>query len=179
MNSPWTLRDAVPADAAAFSAFARDIFLTTYATNYEQERLARHVRERFSTDKQRAELEDADRTTIAALDAAGGWAGFAVLHRRPAPPDVRGAAPVELERFYTGVPWHGRGLAQALMAATLDRAARDGADAVWLSVWKHNQRAHRFYEKCGFTAIGEVPFVFGGEAELDTLMVCDVGGRTG
>ncbi|MBI1809980.1 MAG: GNAT family N-acetyltransferase, partial [Gemmatimonadetes bacterium] len=78
--------------------------------------------------------------------------------------------------FYVGTAWHGQGLARALMDATVARAALTGHDAIWLSVWKHNARARRFYEKCGFVAVGEVPFVFGGEAELDTLMVLTIAG---
>lgn len=171
MHTPWILRDGTPAAAADYAAFAREIFVATYAGTYDASRLARHVEDRFGEARQRADLTDAARTTLVALDAVGAWAGFAVLRRHAAPPEVRARDPVELERFYVGTAWHGRGLAQALMDAALARAARQGHDAVWLSVWRHNGRARRFYEKSGFTAIGEVTFVFGGEAERDTLMV--------
>ena len=174
MSTPWTLHDGTPGDAAAFARFAREIFIATYSPTYDANRLARHVQERFGEAQQLAELADAARTTLVALDASGAWAGFAVLRRHAAPADVRAHDPVELERFYVGTAWHGRGLAKSLMEATLARAARHGHDAVWLSVWRHNARARRFYEKSGFTAIGEVTFVFGGEAELDTLMACAV-----
>lgn len=170
MPGPWTIRDAVPGEAAEFARFAREIFVATYAATYDANRLARHAQERFGEAQQLAELADAARTTLVALETSGAWAGFAVLRRHAAPPEVQAHDPVELERFYVGTAWHGRGLATSLMEATLERAARHGHDAVWLSVWRHNGRARRFYEKSGFAAIGEVTFVFGGEAELDTLM---------
>ena len=176
MNTPWTIQDAVPSDAAAFARFAEEIFVSTYADEYANERLDKHVAERFGEAQQYAELCDPARTTLVARDADGAWAGFSVLRLRPAPPEVHGNHPVEVERFYVGGPWQGRGLARSLMEATIARAGANGHEAVWLCVWKHNARARRFYEKMGFAAIGEAVYVFGGEAELDILMARRVDG---
>jgi diamine N-acetyltransferase len=51
------------------------------------------------------------------------------------------------------------------------RARGVGAAALWLGVWEHNPRAIRFYEKHGFTTVGEQPFVLGKDPQRDLVMV--------
>lgn len=62
------------------------------------------------------------------------------------------------ERYLVGM-WvaahaRGRGVAQALVRALLDEAAREGARRVVLHVGAGNARAARFYEGMGFTPTG-------------------------
>jgi ribosomal protein S18 acetylase RimI-like enzyme len=56
------------------------------------------------------------------------------------------------------------------MASIDALARRDGHDEVWLAVWEHNARAIRFYEKHGFTQVGEQPFTLGRDVQTDWLM---------
>ena len=44
----------------------------------------------------------------------------------------------------------GGGVAQAIFHGVLDYARSIGCDAVTLNVWRGNDRAQHFYEKCGF-----------------------------
>ena len=83
---------------------------------------------------------------------------------------VIAARPAEIQRIYVDAPWHGRGIAQALMAAMLEHARIAGADRVWLGVWEHNPRARRFYEKSGFALAGDHAFVLGHEVQRDLVM---------
>jgi GNAT superfamily N-acetyltransferase len=163
------IRPARPDEAAAYTTFARAIFLATYAHAYAPERMARHLAGAFAETMQRAELADPGRTTLVA-EADGRWCGFVSLRRGPAPPSVAARAPVEIERFYVGVDWQGRGVAAPLMAEALAAASRAEHDVVWLAVWRQNARAIRFYEKAGFSPAGEVTFRFGGEDELDLAL---------
>ncbi|MCC6781841.1 MAG: GNAT family N-acetyltransferase, partial [Planctomycetes bacterium] len=56
-----------------------------------------------------------------------------------------------------------------LMDAALAHARAGGHDGVWLQVWEHNARARRFYEKCGFVAVGISTFLFGAITERDPV----------
>jgi diamine N-acetyltransferase len=50
-------------------------------------------------------------------------------------------------------------------------AAAVGADALWLLVYRINERALAFYRKQGFVAVGTHPYHFGGEVHDDIVMV--------
>jgi GNAT superfamily N-acetyltransferase len=170
MDTPLTIRDARPDEAAVYTAFARAIFIRTYAAGNEPRLLANHVASSFSEAFQRAELLDPERRVLVIDAPDGGWGAFASLRANHVPHEVDAVRAVEVERFYVGEHWHGRGVAHVLMDAVVDRARADGVDTLWLGVWTHNLRAIRFYEKMGFVQVGTHPFVFGGEPEDDVLM---------
>jgi len=171
MNLPagFHLRRATPADLPAYGAFVRRTFEDTYGPQQEPESLARHVAERLNDQRLAEELRDASRTLLL-LEYGDALAGFALLRAWPAPPAVAAERPVEVERFYVGHEWHGRGLAAPLMTAALDAARTAGHDATWLTVWVRNPRAIRFYEKQGFAIVGKHVYVFDGQPEDDHLM---------
>ena len=137
-------------------------------------RLERHIAVHFSEPLQRAELEDPQRFTLRAAHA-GRWVGFVMIHRGgEVPAAVAAERPAELERFYVAAEAQGSGLAQRLLSEATDRARAAGHDALWLTVWRRNARAKRFYEKMGFRLAGLHPFVFAGEPELDDLYVLPI-----
>ena len=172
LNLPpgFTLRRATPGDLSAFGEFSRQTFHATYDAFHTAEQMTRHVGERLNDRNIAAELADPACTVLALLQGSE-WAGYALLHGGEAPAGVDAAHPVEIERFYVGEAWHGRGLAAPLMAAALDDARAQGHDAAWLSVWQRNAKAVRFYEKQGFRVEGQIPYVFDGTPEDDYLMV--------
>lgn len=98
----------------------------------------------------RAEIEDpgtafADDTVLVAR--AGDTAvGCLVV---TAPVDGR----VEVKRLWTDPLSRGRGVASALLDAALDQAARSGARAVRLSVWRWRSGAVALYERFGFAVV--------------------------
>jgi ribosomal protein S18 acetylase RimI-like enzyme len=68
---------------------------------------------------------------------------------------------IELSKFYVAADSHGSGVAAALMAATLEAAAKTGAQTCWLGVNQQNVRAAKFYAKHGFEIIGTKRFRVG------------------
>jgi ribosomal protein S18 acetylase RimI-like enzyme len=81
---------------------------------------------------------------------------------------------VELTQLYLDRPWHGRGVADLVLARLADLALDLGARLVRLGVWEHNGRAIAFYEKHGFTQVGVQEFRLGGELHNDHVMVAEV-----
>lgn len=81
----------------------------------------------------------------------------------------------ELSKIYVLPEFHGAGASRALMDAALSTAAEWGARSVWLGVNQENQRAQRFYLKCGFTVSGTRTFQVGARREHDYLMTREVG----
>jgi [ribosomal protein S18]-alanine N-acetyltransferase len=72
--------------------------------------------------------------------------------------DWRGA---ELESIAVDPPYRGRGVAQALLNATIARLRSRGAGALRLMVSTKNEPALRFYERFGFTRLRKVKRYYG------------------
>ena len=103
-------------------------------------------------------------------DVAGTLVAFAQLRGGAAPTCVTGPAPIEIQRFYLAAEWHGRGLAQTLMAQALDTARAAGAQTIWLGVWERNPRAIAFYRKAGYADVGAHSFVVGTDKQTDRIL---------
>ncbi|MEO6172486.1 MAG: GNAT family N-acetyltransferase, partial [Arenimonas sp.] len=76
----------------------------------------------------------------------------------------------ELSRFYVDAPYHGKGIAPALMTETQAVIRERSAQSLWLSVWQEAQQAIRFYQKQGFVISGETIFMIGDDPMKDWLM---------
>ncbi|MDQ1346857.1 MAG: diamine N-acetyltransferase [Acidobacteriota bacterium] len=161
------------ADTAALAALAERTFVEAFGAQNRPEDLALHVRRSYGEAIQLEEILDPGFVTFVA-EGEGQLQAFAQLALGAAPASLSGARPIEIRRFYVDAPWHGRGLAQRLMAAALDFAAEAGADVVWLGVWEENPRGIAFYAKCGFAPVGHHTFVLGNDPQRDVLMARSV-----
>lgn len=85
-------------------------------------------------------------------------------------PDVRVAGPRgepvgfcivkgdELYQLYVSAELRGSGIAAALLADAEGRLAENGVETAWLACAVGNERAARFYEKCGWRHAGTVSY---------------------
>lgn len=163
------IRRARANDAAALAALAESSFRATFAADNLPAHMDAHCRANYGEAIQRAEIADPLRITLL-CEEAGALIGYAQLRRGPAPACVDAACPGEIVRLYVLADWHGRGVAQALMQASLDALRDIGVDVVWLGVWEHNPRAIAFYSKSGFVEVGEHIFNLGGDPQRDRVM---------
>lgn len=164
------IRHGVATDAAALAELAARTFRETFAADTPPEDMALHLADAYGTPQQQLELADPDITTLL-VEADGHLAGYAQLRSGVAPECVTGEWPIELWRFYIAQPWHGRGLAQALMQRVELEACRRGARTLWLGVWERNARAKAFYQKSGFSDVGSHTFMVGTDAQTDRILV--------
>lgn len=164
------IRPAVVTDAATLAAFASQTFSDAFAVDNDPDDVARFLNANYSAAHQAREIADPDWTTLL-IEQDARLAGFAQLRTGQAPDSVSGPAPVELARFYIGRDWHGRGIAQQLMAATCAAATARGAGTLWLGVWERNPRAIGFYHKCSFIDVGEKTFTVGTDVQRDRVLV--------
>jgi diamine N-acetyltransferase len=169
--SDWEIRRATPADAAALAEFGARTFFETFAVDNTPEDMAKHLASAWSPALQDAELRDPLLDTLLAVNSEQALAGFAQLRAEYGPACVPTTRPVELKRFYVDKPFHGRGLAGALMADAERVARTRGARELWLGVWERNPRAHAFYRKCGFEKVGTQTFVVGNDPQTDHVML--------
>ena len=163
----FSIRTASVADADALAELGVRTFRETFSKDNAPEDMALYLAEHFGGGLQRAELEDRS-VVFLLLEAERRPAGYVKLRRGAA--NGRGKNPLEICRFYVDRPWHGKGAALELMRAVEALAVREAHDDVWLAVWEHNARAIRFYQKHGFTRVGEQPFRLGADVQTDWLM---------
>ncbi len=170
------IRLAIPEDVAPLAALAERTFRDTFAADNTPEDMAAHVAQNYSPAHQARELVDAALITLVSVSPTGELMAYAQLHDCAAPACVTGPAPLELQRFYVDAAYHGKGLAQELMTAVLEAAARRGAATLWLGVWERNPRAQAFYRKYGFVDVGAHTFVVGSDPQTDRLMARSLAG---
>jgi ribosomal protein S18 acetylase RimI-like enzyme len=164
------IRAGVATDATALAELAAQTFRETFAADNRPEDIALHATHAYGTPQQERELVDADIVTLL-VEIDGQLAGYAQLRSGVPPACVTGEKPIELWRFYIAQPWHGRGVAQALMREVEKNAYRSGRRTLWLGVWERNERAKAFYHKNGFMDIGSHVFMVGTDAQTDRILV--------
>jgi ribosomal protein S18 acetylase RimI-like enzyme len=166
----FRIRKAAVEDAVDVAALAERTFRATFSAENTPDDMDEHCRKAYSTDIQGAELASSDVVTLVCEVPDGTLIAYAQL-RSGAPPQIAGPSPLELWRFYVDHAHHGQGVAQRLMAATIETATARGARTLWLGVWERNPRAQAFYRKMGFVDVGAHTFVVGSDAQTDRLMV--------
>lgn len=167
----WIIRRATGTDATELSALAERTFRDAFADQNTAENMDLHCAAAFSPAQQAAEIADPGILTLVA-ESGGRLVAFAQVHLHAVTPACVSASPaIELHRIYVDKSFHGKGLAQELIATVVGVAEEREAAAVWLGVWEHNPRAIRFYQRSGFVEVGHHVFVVGTDPQRDLLMV--------
>ncbi len=167
-------RKAKVGDAADLALLAERTFRDTFAHLNRAEDMDSHCRKSYSEKIQAAEIRDPKRTTFV-CHVGDSLVAYGQLRWESAPACIVGTRPAEIQRLYVDAPWHGKGVAQALMASLLDAAAAGGADVVWLGVWERTPRAIAFYERSGFAVVGDHVFVLGKDPQRDLVLAKRLG----
>jgi ribosomal protein S18 acetylase RimI-like enzyme len=87
--------------------------------------------------------------------------GFAKMKIQSLNRNFSGLRQSELQKIYVIEPYWGTGAGEALMQAVRASVLQIRPDLVWLDVLVQNERAIRFYERCGFTREGQRFFTIG------------------
>lgn len=164
------IRTATEDDALNLSVLAKQTFIDTFAADNSEENMRQHCDATYSEAMQRDEIDDPNRLTLLATHE-GHLIGFVQLRWANTPDCVPAKSAGELQRLYVDRDWHGKGIAQDLMAAALDVFAKRGNDVVWLGVWEHNPRAIAFYKKLGFREVGSHVFPLGTDPQRDLIFM--------
>ncbi|HET6351577.1 MAG TPA: GNAT family N-acetyltransferase [Coriobacteriia bacterium] len=164
-----SIRKATADDAAVLAELGARTFRETFGPDNTQADMDAYLAGAFSEAIQSRELaEPGTIFLIAAVEGAP--VGYAKLRLGAAPPCIAGTSPIEIVRFYSDRPWIGHGVGSALMHACLSHAVTRHCDVVWLDVWERNDHAIGFYERKGFSVVGEQEFVLGTDVQHDLLM---------
>lgn len=169
-SSSLHFRRAIRADAAALAALAEQTFIDTYAAQNDPEQIRVHCAQNFGLEQQSAEIANPDYAVILAYHDQE-LVGFAQVVKKPAPESIDAKNAVALYRYYVQQTWHGKGIAQPLLAEAEKAARTFGADFLWLGMWEHNARALAYYQKVGFQHVGWMDYQFGDVLERDYVLL--------
>ena len=164
-----SIRVATLSDAGKLAALAERTFRDAFAGVNAIEDMNLHCRTSYGESIQAAEILNPEMVTLA-CEEDGQLIAFAQLRWGKAPDCVSAKCPGEIQRLYVLNEWHGKGVAQSLMAACMSQLERRGADVAWLGVWERNPRAIAFYKKLKFAEVGEHIFRLGADPQRDIVM---------
>ncbi len=167
------IKKAALNDAMQLSLLAEKTFRETFGAVNTAEHMACHCKSSYSEEIQAAEISSPNMITLLCIDNES-LIGFAQLKWGRVPSCVTAKYPGEIQRLYLANNWHGKGIAQDLMAACIEQITQRGSDAIWLGVWEQNPRAISFYKKFGFVEVGEYVFYLGSDPQRDIVMVMPV-----
>lgn len=167
----FSIRRANRKDAETLAGIGAETFWDTYHTDshLEQRFIKAHISKTFTAEVIGAELAREDTIYLIAANEREkiGYARLLHLSRRK---EVSGRRPLEISRIYLRKKYWGKKLGSALLERCLREAERKNCDVIWLSVWKYNQRAIKFYEKSDFKIVGQHIFDLAGSPQTDYIM---------
>lgn len=166
-----TTRKARDDDAPRLARLAEATFRETFGAQNTPKNMDLHCARNYGEKLQRREIA-CPGLAVLVSESQDELIGFAQLLWGHAIDNIASTArsPAEIHRFYVARAWHGRGVAQQLMAACFRELQARRCDVAWLGVWEHNLRALAFYRKLGFSEVGAHVFHLGEDPQRDLIM---------
>lgn len=164
------IRLAEEDDVQELAALARHTYRDAFGRSMTPSDLDAHLR-LFLSDARFEEMIDQD--TFLLAEENGQLIGFLQFGDLDQPDkDEPNSVVIELRRLFVLDRHQGEGIGGQLMDAMLVHENMPKGADILLDVWSENLGAHRFYERFGFTKIGERPFAVasGAETSADYVM---------
>lgn len=166
--TPVTWRKAGVDDAEALSYLGAATFLVSFANDHPGKPLIEHLKAEHSVAYYTAKLANPDIDIVIGETPLGAPVGYVMLVP-PEHPELQRDGDLELKRIYLLGPWQGGGNGRALLEQALDIAEQRNAKRLLLAVYESNHRAVAFYERAGFSYVGETIFMVGDVAFRDMV----------
>ncbi|MCX6404434.1 MAG: GNAT family N-acetyltransferase [Actinobacteria bacterium] len=168
------IRHAAMSDANAMQQLIAQAFPLACPPDISDADIRVHLANKCSSEIFKSYIASDKTTVIVACDGSN-LLGFAILifsettSEKVVSALTSVASTAELSKFYVSPSQHGQGIAQKLMQRCFELVNELGWSALWLNVNQQNERANRFYEKMGFTIVGECDFILGSSIQKDFI----------
>lgn len=158
------IREATPADFPVIAALAGRIWRACFAEMITPAQLEYMLASRYTPHAMHSATADGALSYLLA-EVDGVAVGYAA--------DGPGAAPGEwrLHQLYVLPERQGSGLGRRFLAAVEERARKNGATALVLTVNRRNERARRIYARAGFVIREAAVFDIGGGFVMDDYVM--------
>ena len=171
-SSPTTgelqIRPATPHDADELALLAASVFRHTYGAAIPPAILEPYLARTFAPSVIRQAIMGGTTYLVAKLDQQ--LLGYSKCAVTTPPPCVVQPQAVELVNLYVHPTYHGRGIGRALLLQTMQLASQQGFTTLWLCAWQENHSALTFYQRAGFTTVGQTEIVVDGVIFVDWVM---------
>lgn len=164
------IRRALPGDAVALAALARETFVETFGHLYRPADLAAFLQKSQSVAAYAPLLQDPRVAVWVAEGGDGGLVGFlnAGPCKLPLPEPEPNAG--EIRQLYLRSSAQGSGLGTRLLVTGLEWLAGQGHYPLFVGVWSGNFGAQRLYGRFGFEKVGEYDFPVGEHLDREFIL---------
>lgn len=164
-------RYATPTDAAMLANLTANTFWDAYErdSNLERKYIRDYMSTAFSIEQITLELAE-EKTIYLVAESNSEEIGYSKLLSGSSRPEISGNRNIEISRIYLIKEFWGKNFGAPLLNRCVDEARIKEFDIIWLSVWEHNLRAIRFYEKHGFSKVGKHMFDLASSPQTDFVM---------
>lgn len=164
------IRPCTSDDLHQLQQIGRQTFYETFHEHNAEEHMNAYLAEAFTEEKLLRELNHPNSEFfIAEIDDA--VAAYLKINEGAAQTEQMEDSDLEIERIYILQEFQKLGLGKQLYQKAVERAQALHKKRIWLGVWENNENALAFYEKIGFTRIGEHSFFMGEDEQVDYILV--------
>lgn|SRR5690554_5835932 len=164
-----TIRECGLEDLPVLKQICEKTFLETFGEDNSEEDMERYLKETFSEETLKKELEEEDSLYFLAFMEEKP-AGYMKLNFRDAQTEKGHEEAMEVQRIYVRKDMLGKGIGKRMLKKAMDIGKERNLKYVWLGVWEHNSKAIAFYEKLGFEKFDTHVFLLGEDRQTDHLM---------
>jgi diamine N-acetyltransferase len=168
--SPPFIRRAKLGDAEQLAQLGAATFTETFGHLYPPEDLQSFLLSAHSIDNWRKTLADPNIAVWVAEVESGRKIAFIGVGACKLPVQNLEATAGEVQQLYVLAEYHNLRLGTRLMDAGLDWLELQGRTPIYVGVWSENYGAQRFYERYGFSKVGEYGFRVGGTIDREFIL---------
>ena len=160
---------AKESDAIALSKLGKATFIEKFGHLYQKDDLQIFLREEHSEQRYLSYFLEPGTIVSVARNNDDALIGYSVFGSLKLP--VEGCSPnsLELKRLYVLALYQSAGIGSRLMENFMDWAIKNGNPNLYLGVFSDNIDAQRFYDRFGFSKVGEYDFPVGSHLDREFI----------
>ncbi|MDF0706807.1 GNAT family N-acetyltransferase [Flagellimonas okinawensis] len=164
-----SIQKCTKADLGTLVNLSKVTFRDAFESANDPNDFASYLHQAFHTDKMLSELLNPNSFFYFILNGEE-VVGYFKLNIASAQTDLHDSRGMEIERIYVLSSHQGKSIGSWVLKEIKSLARGLNKDFLWLGVWEKNPNAIRFYQRHGFTKIGEHPYFIGSDEQTDWLM---------
>lgn len=144
-------------------------FYETFANENTKDDMEKYIKENFSYNKIRSEIEN-NYSKFYIVENAEEVAAYMKVNFEKAQTEKNHHNTLEVQRIYVLEKYKGKKIGKMLIEEAKKIAQKESLRYIWLGVWEKNYNAIKFYERQGFEKFHTHIFKLGNDEQIDNLM---------
>lgn len=164
------IRPCTTNDLRQLQQIGRQTFYESFFEHNTRESMNDYLDKAFTEEKLGRELRNPNSQFFMA-EVDGAITAYLKINVGDAQTEPMEERDLEIERIYILQEYQKIGLGKQLYQIAVEHARVLEKERIWLGVWEKNNNARAFYEKLGFTKIGEHSFFMGDDEQTDYILI--------